>query len=337
MGKNATPISFNTIKHSNRKARLARQARGRVVLLAMCVVVLAILLSLAVFLFCSIADTLNSKRPPDEDETDNTGTPAVGAVTYMQVTRPNSAVHAGELIAVNKEHAYAFPASEAELLNIYDNRTKVNGSNPYQIGMREWKMNKTAFAAFDAMMAKYYEISGDASTQITSAYRTYEDQNKLNSSIDAGYSDHHTGYCVTLQKATTSSNGSREKLESDHWIYQNAHKYGFIVRYPDSKVDVTGVSDYNYCFRYVGVAHASYINANGLALEEYLTLLKTDYAGNTHLKIDAADGNRYEVYYVATANGELTTVSVPENFAYTVSGDNIGGFVVTVNLSAPLA
>ncbi len=337
MGKNSTPISFNTVKHSNRKARLARQTRGRVVLLAICAIVIAIVLTLAVFLCCSIVDAVSNKLLQNEEETNNTNnTPVVDSISYIQITRPNSAVNTGELIAVNKEHAYVFPSSEAELLNIYDNRTKVNGSNPYQIGLREWKMNKAAFAAFDTMMAKYYELSGDSSTQITSAYRTYDEQNKMNSSISAGNSEHHTGYCVSLQKAT-SSGGSREKLESDHWIYQNAHKYGFIVRYPDSKADVTGVSDYNYCFRYIGVAHASYIYKNNLALEEYLTLLKTDYAGDTHLKIDAENGNRYEVYYVPAANGELTTVSVPENYAYTISGDNIGGFIVTVDLSTPIA
>ena len=44
----------------------------------------------------------------------------------------------------------------------------------------------------------------------------------------------------------------------------------------------------------------------------------------------------YEIYYVPMT-GDSTTVSVPKNYKYTISGDNVGGFIVTVDLNSPAA
>lgn len=341
MGNRATPPrSFNTVKHSNRKERHERLERGRMTLLSICVVILAIFLVTAIFIFCSLAHELNSRKDQEalgnETETNDQGSNPQN-ILYAQITQANDKVHEGELILVNSDNAYVFPAVQAGLVNIYENRTKVNGTNPYQISYTTYQLQKTAFDAFESMLLKYYEVSEDNSTIITSSYRTHKDQEDLGSSIKAGYSDHHTGFCVALQKTGTSAAGNREKLEADHWIYQNCHRYGYIVRYPAHKTDATGVSDYTYCFRYVGIPHATYISEKSICLEEYVELLKTNYSGNEHLKIEGSDGKSYEVYYVAAGNGDLTTLSVPSNYAYTISGDNVGGFIITVDLSTPKA
>ena len=106
-----------------------------------------------------------------------------------------------------------------------------------------------------------------------------------------------------------------------------------MVRYPDSKAAITGVDGYEYCFRYVGVPHAYYIHENNYCLEEYVELIKNTYTPDKTLKITTSDGGLYEVYYVAAGSEELTVLKVPANYSYTVSGDNIGGFIVTVNLN----
>ena len=59
------------------------------------------------------------------------------------------------------------------------------------------------------------------------------------------------------------------------WLANNAHKYGFVMRYPDAKSDITGVSGYESAYRYVGVAHATYMYNNNLCLEEYVSYLKS--------------------------------------------------------------
>ena len=106
------------------------------------------------------------------------------------------------------------------------------------------------------------------------------------------------------------------------------------MRYPNSKAAITGVSAYEYCFRYVGVAHATYMVTNNLCLEEYTARLAASYTKDSPLEITAADGHKYEVYYVA-ASGDITTLEIPKNYVYDISGDNIGGFIVTVHLDEP--
>lgn len=105
---------------------------------------------------------------------------------------------------------------------------------------------------------------------------------------------------------------------------ENAAKYGFILRFPDGKEGVTGFTAHKSFFRYVGPVHATYIAENNLTLEEYTEELKSSHLGAENALSVTVDGKDYGVYY---ASG--LSVSVPKNAAYTVSGDNSGGFVVT--------
>ena len=142
-------------------------------LLSICVVILAIFLATAIFIFCSLAHELNSRKDPvgdgNETETNDPST-TPQSITYAQITQANSKVHEGELIIVNSDHAYVFPAVPTGLVNIYENRTKVNGTNPYQISYTTYQLQKNAFDAFESMLLKYFEVSEDNSTIITSSY-----------------------------------------------------------------------------------------------------------------------------------------------------------------------
>lgn len=342
MNKRSTPSrSFNTVRNSNRDARRKRRRQGRAVLLAICSVAALILLTVAVFLVWSIVDVVSSNVGKHPDDTDSpigdTPSPS-GEADYVTATKDSQSVHTGVLVVVNDSYEYQFPSSSTGVLvNIYDNRPKVNGANVYQLSdstiAKTWTLNIDALNAFNEMMKKYYEVSeGDSSVTVTSAYRSAKDQEGYATAV--GHSDHHTGYCIALQQ--TSGSG-KSQLAQDHWIYRNASQYGFVVRYPSDKEDITGVSDYTYCFRYVGVAHATYMYENDLCLEEYTALLKATYTADNHLKIKGADGKSYEVYYVPASADELTSVSCPKNYSYSISGDNIGGFIVTVDLSTPVS
>jgi len=338
MANRSTPSrSFNTLKHSNREGRLKRDRQGRIALLAMIVIAIAIVLTLAIFLICSAVDYYSSITPPSPEDSDTSTTDNAtqnGEISFENITKASEDIHAGVLLIVNKSTEYVFPSSTSNLLVIDANRLKYEGVyNTYMPTGNNWKLDKTALNAFNQMMYKYYELEGDGSVKISSAYRSYEDQaNSSTSSTPAGYSDHHTGYCLSLRTNT----GGYLDVDS-HWIYQNCHKYGYVVRYPESKSDITGVNGYEYCFRYVGIPHATYMTENDLCLEEYVACLANDYAGEQHLQIKGADGNDYEVYYVPAASTDLTTIKVPQNYEYTLSGDNLGGFIVTVNLDVPKA
>ena len=124
---------------------------------------------------------------------------------------------------------------------------------------------------------------------IVSAYRTQEKQEalfqeKVSSYISAGYarpeaeekagtwvakpgfSEHQTGLAIDIN----AENGSSDTMYQ--WLSENSYKYGFILRYPQNKTNITGISYEPWHFRYVGKTAANYIYENNLTLEEYLSI-----------------------------------------------------------------
>ena len=101
----------------------------------------------------------------------------------------------------------------------------------------------------------------------------YGEDYALNCSAKAGHSEHQTGLAVDVM----GSNNSYDDFElSDEfeWMINNAHKYGFILRYPKNKEKITGFKYEPWHYRYVGVEVAKIIYENKITLEEYL---KGDY------------------------------------------------------------
>lgn len=164
---------------------------------------------------------------------------------------------------------------------------------------------EAVYLMIDAMRAE-----GIDNVSITSAFRTYQYQEKLFnkyiaeakaenptwSDADAkayvlkesaypGTSEHQTGLCVDLwttdmepklyNYGSDTPNNPWDKgfaeTEAFVWLQKNAHKYGFILRFPDKpKTEITGYSYESWHYRYVGVEHATKIYEQKICLEEYL-------------------------------------------------------------------
>lgn len=87
-----------------------------------------------------------------------------------------------------------------------------------------------------------------------------------------GYSEHSTGLAfdiVALHYQMLDS--GQEKTAESKWLQKHCAEYGFILRYPKEKEDVTDISYESWHYRYVGVEAASYIMEHGITLEEYLS------------------------------------------------------------------
>ncbi|NLW17030.1 MAG: M15 family metallopeptidase [Firmicutes bacterium] len=89
-----------------------------------------------------------------------------------------------------------------------------------------------------------------------------------------GTSEHHTGLAVDIvtpdfQRLVAAF----ADTPAGRWLAANAHKYGFVLRYPKDKTDITGIIYEPWHFRYVGLEHAQYMYENNLCLEEYLSLI----------------------------------------------------------------
>lgn len=86
-----------------------------------------------------------------------------------------------------------------------------------------------------------------------------------------GFSEHHTGLAVDfIADGYTSLNENFAKSSAYAWLSENAHLYGFILRYQEDKEGITGFKFEPWHYRYVGIEHATVIRKEGLCLEEYL-------------------------------------------------------------------
>lgn len=95
---------------------------------------------------------------------------------------------------------------------------------------------------------------------------------------EPGHSEHHTGLALDIvdEEWIVSGRGLEpeyENEESQKWLVSTMSDYGFILRYPEGKEDITAIQYEPWHFRYVGVEHAKFMEANDLTLEEYHELL----------------------------------------------------------------
>lgn len=149
--------------------------------------------------------------------------------------------------------------------------------------------------ALEAMMNDMFALGYD-DTYVTSAYRRYDKQQQLfdryvnnlvnqGMSYDAAYaevlkdtalpgqSEHQTGLCVDLTTRTIVTVDNRfADAEVFAWLTANSWKYGFVLRYPEDKIDITGYSYESWHYRFVGYDVASIMHQTGLCYEEYLKI-----------------------------------------------------------------
>lgn len=174
----------------------------------------------------------------------------------------------------------------------------------------------------------------DASNQgydnimITSGFRTKQYQERLyNNSSDKsfvqkpGFSEHETGLAIDIMP----TNGPMESLgdtDAGKWLAENCYKYGFILRYPEDKEEITKISPESWHFRYVGKPHAMLMKQYNFCFEEYIDYLKQ----NIGYQI-SENNTLYTVSYLYPENGYLY---IPKDGKFTISSDNCGGYILTL-------
>ena len=84
-------------------------------------------------------------------------------------------------------------------------------------------------------------------------------------------SEYHTGLCVgLLGSGCNTVYDVKPNMKFVRWLEENCYKYGFILRYPEGKEEITGIEYEPYCYRYVGQEAAVEIMGKKITLEEYL-------------------------------------------------------------------
>ena len=202
------------------------------------------------------------------------------------------------LILVNKSNPAGKSYSPDGLVDL--DKSYTNASKAISL---EEKTAEAAISMIDAMRR-----AGIDNVTVTSGYRTYEYQEQLfaryiaeekakhptwsNEEVRAevltysaapGKSEHQTGFCLDLitdemvglwNYGSETPNNPYDKGFAEtaafEWLKEHAHEYGFILRFPEDKTEITGYSYESWHYRYVGVEHAKNIHEEGITLEEYL-------------------------------------------------------------------
>lgn len=94
-----------------------------------------------------------------------------------------------------------------------------------------------------------------------------------------GASEHHTGLAVDIVgKNHQSLDESQADTEEAKWLAEHAAEYGFILRYPKDKEEITMISFESWHYRYVGREAAEYMKEHNLCLEEFVELVQIQQA-----------------------------------------------------------
>ncbi len=145
-------------------------------------------------------------------------------------------------------------------------------------------LDKKAESAFNKMAAD--ALKDNISLRIVSGYRSYDTQAELYESYcirsgqkeadrfsaRPGHSEHQSGLAMDINSVYDSFAFTEEAK----WLKDNCYKYGFIIRYPEDKEDITGYKYESWHIRYVGRELAEYLYKNNLTLEEYFGI-KSEY------------------------------------------------------------
>lgn len=94
-----------------------------------------------------------------------------------------------------------------------------------------------------------------------------------------GASEHQTGFSFDIGYIIDGiyTNDVSEKQEESNWLFDNSYKYGFIIRYPKGKEDITGYAYEPWHYRFVGIDLAKELYEYDITLEEYYLKYKNDY------------------------------------------------------------
>lgn len=147
------------------------------------------------------------------------------------------------------------------------------------------QLRETAARALEDLFTAAFVEEG-LTLWLVSGYRSYEDQIiKHQQFIDThgydiaqrisakeGHSEHQTGLAVDVTSASVGALLTEEfsNVPEGVWVRENAHRFGFIIRYPYRKMDLTGIGYEPWHLRYVGTTAANEIFEQEVVLEQYV-------------------------------------------------------------------
>ncbi len=207
----------------------------------------------------------------------NTAGPEVSPAAPEGQTQPPATDKSSEyLILVNKTHGLRKTYEPKDLRKVRS--AAKDRDAEYQ------KLRKAAAKAFNDLAAG--AKAAGYTIKLTTGYRPYSYQKTLYKqyidmdgkdkaeqySAKPGYSEHQTGLSADVSSPSVGYRLVRKygRTKAGKWLAENGHYYGFIIRYPKGKEEITGYEYEPWHIRYVGKEAAAEIYERQLTLEEYL-------------------------------------------------------------------
>jgi D-alanyl-D-alanine carboxypeptidase len=204
---------------------------------------------------------------------------AIASVIYLRRTNPKStqpatanppdskkATTTPNTLLVNSTHPLPNDYHPDDLVNLYTQEDR-----HFSLMSADIQVSKPVFTAMNKMFSAATQ-DGVKGFVITSGYRTRKEQKQLyrttanGTAAKPGESEHETGLAFDV--------GAKEYTDFDQspqfeWISKHCADYGFILRYPKDREDVTGYPFEPWHYRYVGKKAAKAITGKGITLEQY--------------------------------------------------------------------
>lgn len=218
-------------------------------------------------------------------------------------------------------------AGESGMLSVDNPEKTVNLSEThnefYTVEGDNVMLNAEAAEALNQLMADYNKATELADFVVYGTTNTYTAPDSV---CPRYFAERSNGCTVDLALLGVGSYINFDGLDAEGWVVENCAKYGFIVRYPEGKSQITGESYCPWHLRYVGRLHADIMTEQNMCLEEYIDFLKGYGADKPYTH--SVGGTAY-VLYSAESTGDTTSVKIPISGIYDCSGDNRGTYIIS--------
>ncbi len=208
-----------------------------------------------------------------------------------------------EFIEPEDKYEYVYLVNPANPLSKdYEPEDLTDCGHTRKDGRATQKLRKYAAESLKAFLSEAKQYGFDDIT-VTSAYRSYSyqdylfnmyfqqdwatgkyktkeecEKHTLTYSTKPGTSEHQSGLCLDMHNHPSATDAFGGTAEAD-WLEENCYRFGFILRYPKDKTDITGIKYEPWHFRFVGRDAATEMHELGLTLEEYVSAFSSGEGG----------------------------------------------------------
>ena len=298
------------------------QRKKRITFICICATLALIAIMLIILIIFGVASLVSANTETDSESSQSQFSIGETVATSLG----EDALYLGDLLILDTTHRYKGIDSAVIIRNAQSRPKTQTGGNIYSILAAktdedsDLRATQEAVEAFNLMMKDFYTAKADDNICITKAY-TKDTKETVNPVFTSGNAL-ELGYYFDYSADPTDVR-SIYGVEKYNWIYTNAYKYGFVnVKVSAIADDASGTSA-SSVFRYVGVAHATYIKTKKIDFDTYLEQLRN---ATPEAPLLIKIGKTTYASYFVSAVGEHR---VPANYDYTVSGNNYDGYIIT--------